>query len=397
MSSRRRGLRPLRRLSALRRAGRRRTSPSPDIAVARRQKAGLPPGTVVHTGTRYMDEATIDLISWAGPDLVEERGVTLERALEHYREAQEAGRTTWFDVAGLHDTDLIEGFGAAFDLHPLTLEDVASVGQRPKLEVYDGYLFLVARMLSLRVEAAGDDGDIDDEDDVRLDNEQVSLFIGRDALITFQERPGDVFEPVRGRLRAGKGRIRNRGPDYLAYALFDVVIDTGFGILEHYSDRAEILEDAIFEDPHPSLLVELQKLRRDALMLRRAVWPLRDVLSSLARDEGGLVTDPVRAFVRDALDHAVQAIDAVETLRELLSGLHDAYLSGVSHRMNEVMKVLTVIATIFIPLGFLVGVYGMNFSWMPELAWRWSYPLLWLAMIGLAVGMLRWFRVRGWL
>ena len=355
---------------------------------ARRKKAGLPPGTVVHTGTRFMEHARLDVISWAGEDLVEEPDVTLERALEHLAEAKAAGRTTWIDVIGLHDTELIERIGASFSLHPLTLEDVASVGQRPKFEAYDGYLFLVARMLAL--------SDALDGDGVQLDNEQVSVVVADGALLTFQERPGDVFEPVRGRLRAGKGRIRQRGSDYLAYALFDVLIDAGFAILEHYGDEAERLEDAIFANPEPALLMQLQALRRDALALRRAIWPLRDVLAALARDEGGLVGDPVRTFVRDALDHAVQAIDAVETLRELLGGLHDAYLSGVSHRMNEVMKVLTVIATIFIPLGFLVGVYGMNFVWMPELSVPWAYPALWVVMLAIAGGLAIYFRRRGW-
>jgi magnesium transporter len=335
-----------------------------------------------------MERPSIGVLSWTGEELLEERDVTLDAALDHLRDARAAGRTAWLDVVGLHDTDLIERIGAELALHPLTLEDVASVGQRPKFEAYDDYLFLVARMLSLAEHG--------EEAAARLEDEQVSFVVARDVLVTFQERPGDVFDPVRDRLRAGKGRIRGRGPDYLAYALLDVLIDTGFGILEHYGDEAERLEDAIFADPRPPSLVRLQALRRDTLALRRAVWPLRDVLASLARDEGGLVTDPVRTFVRDALDHAVQAIDAVETLRELLGGLHDAYLSGVSHRMNEVMKVLTVIATIFIPLGFLVGVYGMNFVWMPELRLPWAYPVLWGIMISIAVSLAVYFRRRGW-
>lgn len=347
---------------------------------ARAQKAGLSPGSVVHTGARRVERATVDQIVYHEEGAEERQDVRLEDA---HAAAQTEG-VTWINVTGLHDTDLIERIGELFGLHPLTLEDIASVGQRPKVEAYDDYLYVVLRMLSL-------------DDDGALENEQISLVLGRGFVLTFQERPGDVLEPVRTRIRQGKGRIRKLGADYLAYALIDILVDSYFTVLEHYSDRVVELEETIFAAPTPAEMSTLIRLKQELLFLRKAVWPVRELLAGLQREESELLSPAVAAFLRDAYDHAVQAIDAVETLRDLLSGLQDAYLSSLSFRMNEVMKVLTVMASLFIPLTFLVGVYGMNFDWMPELHWRWSYPLLWLLMLTTSVLMLLYFRRKRWI
>ena len=230
-----------------------------------------------------------------------------------------------------------------------------------------------------------------------LEGEQVSFVLGKDILITFQEKPGDVFDGVRERLRQKKGRITKMGVDYLAYALMDALVDTYFLVLESYSDQTETLEDVVVDDPTPQVLAQINDLKRDALFFRRSVWPLREIMSSLQREETPLFTPEVLTFVRDLYDHSVQVIDTAETLREILASLHDTYLSSLSFKMNEVMKVLTIVGTIFIPLSFLVGVYGMNFDTMPELHVWWAYPLLWLFMISLVVGMLVYFRRRDWL
>ena len=346
----------------------------------RAAKAGMPPGSVVFTGVRKVEHALADRISY-DRDLLDERyGLPPAEALTE----RPAGRVTWLNLVGVHDTEAIEALGEAFGLHPLVLEDLVGTGQRPKVEGYDGYLFVVLRMLSL------DGGD-------ELVDEQVSLILGGNHVLTVQERTGDVFEPLRERLRRGRVRLRGSGADYLAYALLDVLVDAYFALLERYGELLEALEVDILADPKPDALGRINALRQDLLLMRRAVWPLREVMSALQRDESPLLQEATRTYLRDVYDHVVQVIDTIETFRELLSGMHDTYLSNLSHRMNEIMKVLTIISTIFIPLGFLVGVYGTNFENIPELRWRWSYPLLWLVMLTVVGSMLAYFRRRRWL
>ena len=353
----------------------------PSGIAGRARKRGLSPGSVVHTGERKVERATIDVIEY-GPDGVEEvRDATVERAIE----AARGPRAAWIDVVGLHDVGLLERLGGALDLHPLTLEDVASVGQRAKLEPFDAYLYLVLRMLDPDGGPGGGPRD-----------EQLSIVLLPGAVVTFQERPGDPFEALRERIRTGKGRVRRLGADYLAYALVDVVVDGYFALLEAYGDRVARIEESVAGDPDPATMGEIGRLKRDLLFARRAIWPVRDLLSSLQREESDLTSDAVETFLRDAHDHAVQAAEMADTLREVLSGLQDAYLSVLSFRMNETMRVLTMISTIFIPLSFLAAVYGMNFDRMPELRLPWAYPALWALMVALGVAMLMWFRRRGW-
>ncbi len=348
---------------------------------------GQSPGSVVYSGPERDAPVTFKLICYQDERFEELTDLSFEEALRRLRE--DAG-VRWLNVDGVHREELVEQLGGALELHPLTMEDIVSLGQRPKVEDYDRYLYIALRMLSY------DQADAS-RDVPQLLNEQLSLVVLNGIVVTFQERPGDVFEPLRERLRQGKGQLRRLGADYLAYALMDIVIDRYFTVLEDYGDVIEALEAAILESPDNATLQRVNHLKRETLLVRKAVWPLREVISGLERDEGELMSRTVVAYLRDAHDHAIQVIDTVETLRDMLTNLHDLYLSALSYRMNDVMKVLTIIATIFIPLSFLVGVYGMNFHHMPELAWPWAYPALWGLMIAVALTMLAAFRRRGWL
>jgi magnesium transporter len=294
----------------------------------------------------------------------------------------------WVNVCGLGDGKVVEEVGRIFSFHPLALEDVLSVQQRPKVEEYGNYLFLVARTLSL---SGG------------LEDQQISLFVAKDFVVTFQERSTGCFEPVRERIRKGQERIIHRASDYLAYALLDAIIDGYFPVLEQYGDRLEALEDEVVSATNAETIVKIHQAKRDLLALRRALWPLREAVNSLLREDISLFSEETHVYLRDCYDHCVQIMDVVETYRETISGLLDVYLSSLSNRMNGIMKVLTIIATIFMPLSFIVGVYGMNFNpakspWnMPELQWYWGYPYVLGLMFIVVVGMLIFFRRKGWL
>ncbi|HPF34376.1 MAG TPA: magnesium/cobalt transporter CorA [Candidatus Krumholzibacteria bacterium] len=338
------------------------------------------PGTVIYRGEKRVEAVALELFDYDAETLRETRGPDLE--------LPPPGRghgVTWLDVDGLHDTDLLGRIGKVYGLHPLVLEDVVNLHHRPKLEDYGGYLYIVLRMLSF------------DREEWRLDSEQISLVVGDGFVVTFQERPGDVLEPVRERLRREGGRIRQLGADYLGYALIDAVVDHYFHVLEGMGEAVEDLEEELLGSPARGTLELIHQLKRESILLRRSVAPLRDVASSLARDELPLIGAEVQPFLRDLYDHVIHVIDTVDSFRDILSGLQDLYLSNVSNRMNDVMKVLTIFTTLFVPLTFIAGVYGMNFEHMPELAWRWSYPLFWGMILVLAVVMLIFFRRRRWL
>jgi magnesium transporter len=291
----------------------------------------------------------------------------------------------WVNVDGLHDVGLIQRLGGEFSLHPLILEDVVSVGQRAKSEEHEERLFVVIQMLTT------------DFDHGKVTSEQVALVLGEGFVLSFQERAGDVFEPVRDRIRSEGSRIRARDADYLAYALVDAVVDHYFSVLEELGGQVERLDLEVMEDPSQATMRAIHELKQEMLVIRRAVWPVRELVNGMIRSESALIRDSTKTFLRDVYDHAVQIIDTAETLRDVVSGLMDLYLSSVSNRMNEVMKVLTIMASIFIPLSFLAGVYGMNFDFMPELHFRWGYPLLVAVMAGTAGSLLALFRRRGWL
>ena len=348
------------------------------------RKAGMVPGTVVHVGDMDRHPVRITLIEY-DPERFAEREIADASECAERKGGKEI---CWINVEGVHDLRVIEQLGEHFGLHPLLLEDVANTEQRPKLEDYGEHLYIVLRML---YEQPGPD------DAVEIDSEQVSLIFGAEWVITFLEDPGDVFDPVRRRLRENRGRVRKLGADYLAYALIDVIVDNYFAVLERFGDLAEDLEQDAMTEPDSQTMQAIQEMKRAMVQVRRVIWPLRDVLSTMLRGESRLIRKSTLVYLRDAYDHVVRVVDIVETYRELIGGLMDIYLTSVSNRMNEVMKVLTVIATIFIPLTFIAGVYGMNFDNIPELHWSYGYWYVWAIMLVVGVIMLFYFRRKKWL
>ena len=295
----------------------------------------------------------------------------------------------WINVDGIEDLGVVRAFAEKYHLHPLAIEDVLHVPQRPKLQAYEddgsyqARLFVIVRELELR--------------DRQLHTEQVSIFVGHKTVLTFQETPGDVWDPVRQRIRTPGSQLRRNDASFLAYSLIDAVVDEAFPILEQFGDRLEELEDRVLQHPSQETIQEIHRVKRELLLVRRALWPMREVLSKMQREPHECFSDVTRTYIRDVYDHAVQAIDIVETYREVASGLTETYMTAMSNRMNEIMKVLTIMGTIFIPLTFLAGVYGMNFHHFPELDWPYAYPVFWAICLATAGGMLYWFRRRGWL
>jgi magnesium transporter len=352
----------------------------PRIKKRRSDKAGLPPGALIHIGERHAEEAKIVLCEYDESHLQEKEIHTLEGALP----PADRKAVTWVHIDGLQDVHLLEQMGNVFDLHPLTLEDILNTEQRPKSEDHADYLFIVLRLFN---EDAGGG----------LIAEQVSIVFGPNWLISLQEKEGRLFDPIRERLRNEKGRLRKAGADYLAHALLDTIVDGYFVILDKLGEKIENLEEALVGRPSPETLLAIQALKREMIFLRKSVWPLREMIGALGRSDSPLIREPSVIYFRDVYDHAVQVIDTIESYRDMLSGMLDIYLSSISNRMNEIMKVLTIIATVFMPLTFLAGVYGMNFKHMPELEWPWGYFSLWGVMIVIAVFMLIAFRRKKWL
>jgi magnesium transporter len=345
------------------------------------KKAGLPPGTLVHVGERKLESARITLIDY-DESLFQEKQVA---RVEECFQFKTTPTVTWINIDGLHDVKIIEEIGTHYDLHPLTLEDILHTGQRPKFEDLDSYLFVVLMMLRF------------DEGSQTVLSEQVSLVLGSNFVISFQENIGDVFDQIRDRIRNAKGRIRKMGADYLMYALLDAVVDNYFGILEKLGEKIESLEEELVGDPSERTLQQIHNLKREMVFLRKSVWPLRELISGLERSESALIEESTGVYLRDVYDHTIQVIDTVESFRDMVSGMLDIYLSSISNRMNSVMKVLTIIATIFIPLTFVAGIYGMNFEHMPELKWRWGYAAVWLVMLAVAGVMILYFIRKKWL
>ena len=344
------------------------------------KRVGLPPGALIHIGDRKIEHPRISLFDYSA-DRWE------EKTLDHVEESfpfKETPSITWVNVDGIHQIELLEKLGAGFGLHPLVLEDILDTEHRPKYENYDEYLFTVFKMLSF------------DDQTGDIQAEQISIILGPSYVLSFQERVGDVFEGVRGRIRNGKGKIRRMGADYLTYALIDSIVDSYFIILEKIGDRIELLEEELISDPTPKTLQTIHRFKRQMILLRRSVWPLREIIKDLQTEGSPLIGETTDIFLRDVYDHTIQVVETVETYRDIISGMIDIYLSNMSNKMNEVMKVLTIIATIFIPLTFIAGVYGMNFNYMPDLEWRWGYPAAWLLMFAIFCGMMIYFKKRKW-
>ncbi len=344
-------------------------------------KAGLSPGTPVFIGEQKQELVRMDVLRFSEEGAVE----TIDAKVGDCALAREQPGVTWVNVFGIHDVDRIATLGEHFGIHPLTQEDIVNTAQRPKFEEFDDYIFIVMKTMTY--------------DDVQkdIDIDTISIILGKRFVISFQEREGAIFEPVSDRIRNGKGRIRKYDSDYLAYALMDAVVDGYFVALEKIGDHIESIEDEIVAAPVQTHMQELHRLKREILFVRKTVWPLREEIGSILKSESPLIKEGTGVFLRDLYDHTIRVIDIVETSRDILSSMHDTYLSSVSNRMNEVMKVLTIIATIFIPLTFIVGVYGMNFDNMPELRWHYGYYGIWGIMISVSAGMMIYFRKQRWL
>ncbi|MBP7148159.1 MAG: magnesium/cobalt transporter CorA [Acidobacteria bacterium] len=344
-------------------------------------KAGLPPGTPVYTGQAPERDPVISALEIRPDDLVEHAHLSPARCREFVR----PGALTWIIVDGLHRPEKIQQLGECFGLHPLVIEDILNVAQRPKVEDYGEYLFLVARKLTL------------DEASGRVVSEQVSLVLGHDYVISFHETHPVLLDGLRERFRAAQAQVRTKGSDYLAYRVLDTIVDNYFLIADQLSDSVQQLEDEILNHPAREAMAALLGVRTSLIELRRAVWPLREVVGWLEKGGSDLIDAAERPYFRDLYDHAVQIMDVVENQRDLVASVHDLYLNSVSLRLNEVMKVLTVIATIFMPLTFIVGVYGMNFEHMPELGWKYGYAVVWGVILMIAALMLVWFRRKRWI
>lgn len=354
----------------------------PELIKRRSQKAGLGPGALVHIGDKKAGQVEIAVIDYDAEHFEKKQVNTVDECFTF----KDKPTVTWINVDGVQDISIIEKLGDCYGFHPLVMEDILNTDQRPKLEDYGDYLYIVLKMLYYR------------EDTGQVITEQISLILGPNYVISFQEGlEGDIFDPIRDRIRVGNNRIRKMGADYLAYSLIDSIVDSYFGILEKLGEDIEYLEEELVTNPEKETLHAIHDLKREMIFLRKSVWPLREVINGLERGESPLIKKATGIFLRDVYDHTIQVIDTVETFRDMLSGMLDIYLSSISNRMNEVMKVLTIIATIFIPLTFIVGLYGMNFKYMPELQWPWGYPAIWVIMIAIVVAMAVYFRRKRWI
>ena len=343
--------------------------------------AGLTPGTLVHIGEKRTEKVRISIIDYDETQLEEKEAKTVEECFPY----KDKPTITWINVDGIHDTAIVEKLGKHFGLHPLLLEDIVNTEQRPKLEDFGSHIFVVLKMLSFNKESN------------ELEAEQVSLVFGSNFVLSFQERVGDILDPVRERIRKAKGRVRKSGADYLAYALIDSIVDGYFAILEQLGESIEDTEQELSAHPTVETLQSVRAFKKEMIYLRKSIWPLREAVNSLGRGESPLVHESTGIYLRDVYDHTIQIIDTIETYRDILSGMLDIYLSSMSNRMNEVMKVLTIFASIFIPLTFVAGIYGMNFKFMPELEWPLGYFAALGFMSAIAASLVVYFRRKRWL
>lgn len=350
------------------------------IAKKRSRKAGLPPGALVHIGKENPDKVKITLIEYTEDSFQEKELTKVEDSFPF----KEAPAVTWLNIDGLQSIETIEKIGKYLDLHPLILEDILNTDQRPKCEDYEKCLFMVLKMLRY------------DDESKSIHSEQVSLILGQNFVISFQEEVGDVFGPIRDRIRNSKGKIRKIAADYLAYALIDSIVDNYFIILEKIGEQIESIEEELISEPSNQTVKLIHAIKGELIFLRKSVWPLRELISNLEKIESPLINKSTGPYFRDIYDHTIQIMDTVESFRDMVSGMLDIYLSSISNRMNAVMKVLTIIATIFIPLTFISGVYGMNFRFMPELEWRFGYFIVLGIMTAVAVAMLIYFKRKKW-
>ena len=353
----------------------------PKLVKEKLKKVGLPPGSIVHIGNKRDEKVKITIVDYCEAKFQEKEAKSVEECFPY----KDKSTVTWININGVHKMKVIEEIGKCFNLHPLILEDIVDTDQRPKIKDFGNYIFVILKMLYY------------DKNDNEMKVEQVSLILGKNYVISFQEREGDVFSSIRERIRKNIGRIRKAGADYLIYALIDAIVDNYFIITEKLGEKIENLEDKVISRPKPANLRVIHKLRRDLIFLRKSVWPLREVISILQRGESSLILESTNIYLRDVYDHTIQVMDTVETLRDIISGMLDIYLSSASIRMNEIMKMLTIIATIFIPLTFITGIYGMNFRNIPEIKWVWGYPVVLLGMLIIGIVMVIYFKRKKWM
>ena len=345
------------------------------------EKSGLPPGSLVHVGEVHAHEHKITVVNYNKAAVKKHTVQTIEELLPY----KTTDTITWVIVDGLKDVSIIDAIGHHFDIHPLVLEDILNTHQRPKFDEFNDYLFIVVKAISLRNE------------EFNVEYEQISILILNNFVFTFMEKPDALFDPILNRLDNNKSQIRSLGTDYLAYVIMDTVVDEYFALQDAFDDLIESVEDSLLSDPSSQTLATIQKIKRELIFLRRSVSLLRELLAAVHRSESPLLNEKTKRYFGDIYDHAIRIIEAMESYRDLIAGMLDIYLSSVSNKMNETMKVLTVFASIFIPLTFIAGVYGMNFEYMPELKWRWSYPVLWVFFIVVSVFLLRFFKKKNWL
>jgi len=345
-----------------------------------RFKVGAPPGTIIYSGEEQTGRVKISLIEYNETEFIEKDFYDLSQCLKSTDEKF----VRWINVDGVHQPELIEAIGKQFSIHPLTLEDIVNTNQRAKFEDYDNYVVAMMKMIDYANE--------------ELHSEQLSVVLLNGIVISFQEPDGgDAFDLIRMRIRQGKGRIRKMGADYLAYALIDAVVDCYFTVLEKIGDKIEVLEESLIAEPDKTIVEQIHNMKREMIFVRKAVWPMRELINNMERCENELIKESTDIYLRDVHDHTIRVIDTVETYRDLLSGMMDVYLSSVSNKMNEVMKILTIITTIFVPVTFIAGVYGMNFDFMPELHSKWGYPAVWLVMLLIIALLVTYFKRKKWL
>jgi magnesium transporter len=345
------------------------------------EKAGMPPGSLVHVGNTLEEESRISVIDYNKEKIREQQVQSIDQALEFIKK----DTVTWVTIEGLKNVNIIESVGRLFNIHPLVLEDILNTHQRPKFEEYDDYLYIVLKSLSLGNEK------------FTVNYEQVSILVLKNVVLTFKEKQDDLFFPLRQRLKNSKGRFRNEGSDYLTYAIIDTIVDQNFFLLDSLDEILDSLEKELLNDPTPKTLASIQRVKRELINIKRSISPLRELLTAILRSESTLIKEKTHIYFRDIYDHILSITDAIESDRDMLSALLDIYLSITSNKMNEVMKILTIFAAIFIPLTFIAGIYGMNFEYMPELTWKWAYPTLWAAFIAIPVILAIYFRRKKWL
>jgi magnesium transporter len=345
------------------------------------EKIGLSPGSLIHIGEIFDNDTVITLINYDANTLEEKTISSVEEMLPY----RDKPSTTWINIDGLQDVELIRQIGQKFKIHSLVLEDILHTHQRSKFEDYETYLFMVVKNLSLGL------------GDFSIEYEQISILVFKNFIFTFKEKPSLLFDPIKIRIQNSKGRIRKFGSDYLAYVVLDTVIDEYFSLQDSLDDLMEHIEDELLISPTTETLSTIQLIRRELIFVRKSISPLRELLSGLQRSDSPLIDEKNRRYFGDVHDHALRVIEAMESYRELITGMMDIYLSSVNNKMSETMKVLTVFASIFIPLTFIAGVYGMNFEYMPELKMRWAYPALWVFFIVVSVGLMVYFKRKKWL